>query len=441
MRLTTAIVLGGGGARGSYQIGVWRALNEIGVKFNIITGTSVGALNGALMAQNDLNLAYDLWREIDNKQILDIDFDYDLTNINGFQKTIGGFLGEAVKNKGISSKPLHDLLKANIDEEKIRKSNIDFGLVITKLNGIQGKEVFLKDIPKGSLVDYIMASASFFPAMQSYKIGDEDYVDGGYYDNIPETMAMLSEKNIDAKLSTMIVVDLKSVGMVRKADIPDYVKKYNIYSEWDLGAILIFDSGRATRNINLGYLECKKAFGLLEGNKYSFEKGEIAKCSDYLEPKIKAILHKVKINLFYTPIEIQDEIILSELKKRLNKSKEYIIEAKDIVLFGAESAGEILDIPPDLKYNFETFNEFIYKNDQNDPDNKLALSEKDVVNNLLDGIMPIKRIDVYKNVLRIISKNSYTDTEKTILDVCSRLYVSEFMAGVYVSALLNTKAK
>ena len=47
-----ALVLSGGGGRGSYQIGVWKALRDLGIKFDIITGTSVGALNGALMVQD-----------------------------------------------------------------------------------------------------------------------------------------------------------------------------------------------------------------------------------------------------------------------------------------------------------------------------------------------------------------------------------------------------
>ena len=47
----TAIVLAGGGSRGAYQIGVWKALREMGIDYQLVTGTSVGALNGVLMVQ------------------------------------------------------------------------------------------------------------------------------------------------------------------------------------------------------------------------------------------------------------------------------------------------------------------------------------------------------------------------------------------------------
>ena len=56
-----AVVFSGGGAKGGYQIGAWKALNELGFKPDIVTGTSVGALNGALMALDKYDDAYDIW--------------------------------------------------------------------------------------------------------------------------------------------------------------------------------------------------------------------------------------------------------------------------------------------------------------------------------------------------------------------------------------------
>ena len=50
------IVLDGGGARGAYQIGAWKALKEAGVKINAVAGTSVGALNGALICMDDVRM-------------------------------------------------------------------------------------------------------------------------------------------------------------------------------------------------------------------------------------------------------------------------------------------------------------------------------------------------------------------------------------------------
>lgn len=68
----TALVLSGGGARGAYQAGVWRALDELGIKIDIITGTSVGAINAAMVAQGELDLACSLWKEMETHMVFDV---------------------------------------------------------------------------------------------------------------------------------------------------------------------------------------------------------------------------------------------------------------------------------------------------------------------------------------------------------------------------------
>ena len=67
------VVLEGGGAKGAYQIGVWKALREAGVKIKGISGTSVGAINGALMCMGDLKKAEHIWENISYSKIMDVD--------------------------------------------------------------------------------------------------------------------------------------------------------------------------------------------------------------------------------------------------------------------------------------------------------------------------------------------------------------------------------
>ena len=55
------LVLEGGGAKGAYQIGAWKALREAGVRIRGVALTSVGALNGALICMGDLEHAEKLW--------------------------------------------------------------------------------------------------------------------------------------------------------------------------------------------------------------------------------------------------------------------------------------------------------------------------------------------------------------------------------------------
>lgn len=66
------LVLGGGGAHGAYQIGVWQTLKEHQIHFEVITGTSVGALNGVLILQDDLSQALSLWQSLATNQVLQL---------------------------------------------------------------------------------------------------------------------------------------------------------------------------------------------------------------------------------------------------------------------------------------------------------------------------------------------------------------------------------
>lgn len=72
-----ALVLGGGGGKGAYEIGVWKALREMGYanRFSCVLGTSVGALNGALFCRNNPEMAEQIWLEdLKQEEILPVSF-------------------------------------------------------------------------------------------------------------------------------------------------------------------------------------------------------------------------------------------------------------------------------------------------------------------------------------------------------------------------------
>jgi NTE family protein len=67
------LVLAGGGAKGAYQVGAWQALREQGIEFDVITGTSIGALNAALFAADDLDKAQSFWRSLSTARLARIE--------------------------------------------------------------------------------------------------------------------------------------------------------------------------------------------------------------------------------------------------------------------------------------------------------------------------------------------------------------------------------
>ena len=121
------LVLEGGGAKGAYQIGAWKALKEAGIKINAVAGTSVGALNGALICMDELEMAQQMWSNLTYSQVMDVDD----TKMEQLIEGEAPFW-EAVKDAfhhmsegGVDVTPLKDMLDKVVDEEKIRNSSID----------------------------------------------------------------------------------------------------------------------------------------------------------------------------------------------------------------------------------------------------------------------------------------------------------------------------
>ena len=258
----TALVLGGGGARGAYEAGVWQAMTELGMEINIVTGTSVGSINGAMVCQGDLELTLRMWKELETHMIFDVPegsqpFDY---------------AKEIVLNKGAGSTRLRELLEEYVDEDRIRSSSIDYGLVTVELKTLKPHFLFREDIKKGQLIDFILASSSAFPAIHAHEIDGVEYIDGGYGDVMPIDMAA-------AKGATKIVaVRLKAPGIEKyQFQKPNDVEVIVLEPKWDLGNVLIFDVDNARKIMRLGYLEAMKEFGIFDGNYYTFAKDAFSK--------------------------------------------------------------------------------------------------------------------------------------------------------------------
>ena len=63
------LIFSGGGTKGCYEIGVWKAIDELGVNILAVAGTSIGAINGAFFCNGDFKLAYDIWVNADKMRI------------------------------------------------------------------------------------------------------------------------------------------------------------------------------------------------------------------------------------------------------------------------------------------------------------------------------------------------------------------------------------
>jgi len=175
-----SLVLGGGGARGAYQIGALKALKELDINFEIITSTSVGCLNSLLIIQNQFEKLLELWESITYETVMNHKYKFK-------NKSLETFFVAPLHN-GFSIEPLEELLEKYIDEELTRNAKTKMGIVITE-NFKKYRSYTLDQIPIGELKNYILTSCSAWPFLKKRKINGKTCYDGYYSDNLPIKLA------------------------------------------------------------------------------------------------------------------------------------------------------------------------------------------------------------------------------------------------------------
>lgn len=260
------LALEGGGAKGAYHVGAMKAIKECGFEIGAVVGTSIGSFNGAMFAQGDFEKLYDLWSKASISMVIDLDDNevkkatrkkIDIDSIKYWSQ----FFKESISNKGIDTEKLKKLYEENIEEEKLRKSKIDFGLVTVSVTDKKPVCVYKEDIEEGKLAEYLLAS-SYLPVFKKSKIIDEKiYIDGGFYDNCPLSML------VDKDYTDIIEIRTGAIGRPKKID-REGLNIYTIYPSKDTGSILISDNTLMKTNIQMGYFDAIRVFKGYLGQKY-----------------------------------------------------------------------------------------------------------------------------------------------------------------------------
>lgn len=260
-----AIVLGGGGARGAYQVGAYRALQEQGYHFDIVVGTSIGALNGALIAQNDIDAMNELWEHMELDQVIQIEegFDFSIDSIMHNKNKIAPILKSYVKEFGMDTNPLQSRIREMANPQKIHENHVTFGCVSTKYPSLHACEITLDEMEDEQLADYLIASSACFPIFPKHEINHQEYIDGGYYDNVPIQFALRLQA------TELVVIDLQ----YPKIEHPEYENQPNILTirpSQDTGNFLRFSHDHFQQLMQLGYLDALRALKQRKGFKYTF---------------------------------------------------------------------------------------------------------------------------------------------------------------------------
>lgn len=347
------LVLEGGGARGSYHIGAYKAIVEEGLEVGGITGTSIGAINGAMIVQGDFEKALELWEDISYSMVIDAN-DEEIERLRRKKldredlRLLSDRLKSIISDRGFDITPLKELLNSCIDEERIRASSMDFGLVTVNLSELKHIEIFKEEIPKGEMKDYLLASA-YLPAFKTEKLKGRRFIDGAFYDNLPFTM--LRNKGY----KDLILVRTFARGLTRK--INPEMNAIVISPSDNIGQTFEFEQETAKRNIELGYYDALKAIRGLKGRKY------------YIEPIGEDYSFNLLTSLSPEQYQALNEIIRPHSMPDLRRLLEHVVPRlggqmglgksftyEDFIIGLLEKKAEYLDIN---KFQIYTFNELL----------------------------------------------------------------------------------
>ena len=270
---TYAIALEGGGAKGGYEIGVWQALVEAGIKYNAVSGTSVGALNGGLMAMRDLPRAIDAWNNMKLGKVIELDEEQEENLSRAFNGDIGlddvqRLIPEAleiIKNRGLDVAPLRAWVREVVDARAIKESGVELYIATVSITDRKALEVKVNDLPEDQICDMLLASA-YHPTFRLEKLGGKFYTDGGFVDTLP-LHALVTNGYKD-----IIAVRIPGIGHNRRFKMPDDVNVTYIATNADLGGVLNFDAEQSRRDMAIGYLDAKRVLYGLYGKHYYIER-------------------------------------------------------------------------------------------------------------------------------------------------------------------------
>ncbi|MCI6272183.1 MAG: patatin-like phospholipase family protein [Erysipelotrichaceae bacterium] len=338
MEKVNALVLAGGGSKGAYQIGAIKALKKLGYNFDIVTGTSIGALNGCMVAQGDYEELYKLW---DNIKLNDVvsgikEIDFKFEEIVNNKNMILSFFKKYIQDSGADISPFKKMIETLFDAKKLKKSKIDFFAVAVSYPNL--KPVFIDKkmmLEKG--VDYLISSASCFPAFPIHKFENQSFIDGGYFDNLPINLALSNGAN------NIIVIDLNS-NVTHPRYLQTKFVEY-IFPRFELGSFLDFDREVIDRNIRYGFNDVYKKFGMYDGFKYTFKKFE----NPTFFSEFYILFLKIEPN-FNKNNNLNDDSNLT--KYFMNKQHKTFLDVDDLNYGVIDEIMEILDMKKDEVYDY-----------------------------------------------------------------------------------------
>ena len=257
--MSLGLVFAGGGGKGAYEIGVWKAFKEYGIDKNIkaISGTSVGGLNGALFAKGNFEQGLKVWQEMSPDKILQIspkNVASNLSKLNvpaiiltNLTDKLNSFKSEGIFNQ----KGLESIIKDSLSPKDLEDA-IPLYICATDVSNRTAWEPLYKklnDLSYETIVQYLLATSAIPGAFSTTIVENTKLVDGFLTDNTPAKPLIEIEK-----CDKVIVVLLG-----RSENILELKQKHQDVSFWE-----IVPSGDTKESLGSLNFKAESATALIE---------------------------------------------------------------------------------------------------------------------------------------------------------------------------------
>ena len=267
------IALAGGGGKGAYQIGVWNALREAGLEAHIaaVAGTSVGGLNGAMMAQGRYDLAEQMWLKVEAHNLLTLEGAPGLAEWLARKLPPGPILSRLMNSaasKGLFKRAgLQAMIAQGVDAALLAGSAIP--LTVTWHHEADNRVVYHTLRDPDTVADGLLATAALPMIFDQVGIDGEFYSDGGFYwsvpgrrlDNVPVRALQ------DAGCDTVIVVCLSQDDLTVAPQQFPGMRVIPIVPRRALGSVMAtldFSNDGAAGRMEQGYADAREILRHLE---------------------------------------------------------------------------------------------------------------------------------------------------------------------------------
>lgn len=260
--MKVGLVLSGGGGKGAYELGVWKAIKELGIDKYIkaVSGASIGAMNAVLFAQNDYDRALEMWQEATLERFLPINNKERIKK--GVTLAIGSKTLEAVRKHmpklleqgDVPKDGAIDMISRYMNFEKLKSSGISCYVSCTETTEFKAEYFKINDYDEETAIDMILASSSLPMIYESAEIFGKKYLDGGLVDNTP------IKPLYDEKCDIIITVLLSKEVKIERDNFPNAKIISIVPSEIEskvLEGLLNLEEEAKNRRIETGYEDTK----------------------------------------------------------------------------------------------------------------------------------------------------------------------------------------